>query len=117
MDLALTPEPIAGARGQRSFDDVAAAVGFRDELDRRAALLADGPAPRRTATVGDCFEQYCASTSSPSSPPARARTALWRSRGPPPMPVACVSIRRPPAERTHCGAPLERPAGQSEAVV
>ena len=36
----------------------------------------------------------------------RGRRALWRSRGPPPMPVACVSIRRPPAERTNCGAPL-----------
>ena len=45
----------------------------------------------------------------------RGRRALWRSRGPPPMPVACVSIRRPPAERTNCGAPLERPAGQSKA--
>ena len=45
----------------------------------------------------------------------RERRALWRSRGPPPMPVACVSIRRPPAERTNCGAPLERPAGQSKA--
>jgi hypothetical protein len=45
----------------------------------------------------------------------RGRRALWRSRGPPPMPVACVSIRRPPAERTNCGAPLERPAGQSNA--
>jgi hypothetical protein len=36
----------------------------------------------------------------------RRRRALWRSRGLAPAPVACVSIRRPPAERTNGGAPL-----------
>jgi hypothetical protein len=45
----------------------------------------------------------------------RGRRALWRSRGPSPMPVGCVSSRRPPAERTNCGAPLKRPADQSKA--
>lgn len=47
-----------GERQQRTFDDVAAAMAFRDELDRRAELLADGPAARRTATVAECFEQW-----------------------------------------------------------
>jgi len=48
----------AGERDQRSFDDLDAAVAFRDELDRRAALLADGPAARATTTVADCYEQW-----------------------------------------------------------
>lgn len=47
-----------GSRQHRTFDDLAAAVALRDELDRRAELLADGPAARRTMTVGDCFEQW-----------------------------------------------------------
>ena len=47
-----------GSREQATFDDVAAAVSFRDELDRRAELLADGPAARRTMTVADCFDQW-----------------------------------------------------------
>jgi integrase len=47
-----------GAREQRTFDDVTAAVALRDELDRRAELLAEGPAARRTMTVADCFEQW-----------------------------------------------------------
>ncbi len=45
-------------RRQRTFDDLVAAVCFRDELDRRAELLGDGPTARRTATVADCFEQW-----------------------------------------------------------
>ena len=35
-----------------------AAVAFHDELDRRAALLADGPAARATTTAADCYEQW-----------------------------------------------------------
>jgi hypothetical protein len=31
-------------------------VAFRDELDRRAALLADGPAARATTTMADCWD-------------------------------------------------------------
>jgi hypothetical protein len=45
----------------------------------------------------------------------RERRALWRRRGPARVPVVCVSIRRPLAERANCGAPLERRAGQSKA--
>jgi integrase len=47
-----------GARERRSFDDLAAAIAFRDDLDRRAALIADGPAARATMTVADCYEQW-----------------------------------------------------------
>lgn len=44
-----------GARQARAFGELESAVMFRDELDRRAALLADGPAARRTMTVADCY--------------------------------------------------------------
>lgn len=44
-----------GRRLRRSFDALAAAVAFRDELDRRAALVADGPAARATMTVAECY--------------------------------------------------------------
>ncbi|HEX8082679.1 MAG TPA: tyrosine-type recombinase/integrase [Solirubrobacteraceae bacterium] len=47
-----------GSRERRTFDDLDAAVAFRDELDRRASLIADGPAARATMTVGDCYEQW-----------------------------------------------------------
>jgi integrase len=47
-----------GRREQRAFDGLDAALTFRDDLDRRAALLADGPAARRTMTVADCYEQW-----------------------------------------------------------
>lgn len=43
-----------GRRQNRSFDALESAVEFRDELDRRAALIAEGPAGRRTMTVADC---------------------------------------------------------------
>lgn len=44
-----------GAPQRRSFGELESAVMFRNELDRRAALLADGPAARRTMTVADCY--------------------------------------------------------------
>jgi hypothetical protein len=47
-----------GRRQHRSFDEFAIALDFRDELDRRAALIADGPPARRVATVADCYEQW-----------------------------------------------------------
>jgi hypothetical protein len=47
-----------GSRERRTFDDLDSAVAFRDELDRRAALIADGPAARATMIVGDCYEQW-----------------------------------------------------------
>lgn len=47
-----------GGRARRTFDDLDAALAFRDDLDRRAALIADGPAARATMTVGDCYEQW-----------------------------------------------------------
>ena len=47
-----------GSRERRAFDDIGAAIDFRDELDRRAALIADGPAARATMTVADCYEQW-----------------------------------------------------------
>ena len=48
----------AGQREHKTFDDLEAALALRDELDRRAALIADGPAARRSLTVADCFEQW-----------------------------------------------------------
>lgn len=47
-----------GRRERRAFDDVDAAVAFRDELDRRAAMIADGPAARASMTVADCYEAW-----------------------------------------------------------
>jgi integrase len=47
-----------GARERRNFDELDAAISFRDELDRRAALIADGPAARATMTVADGYEQW-----------------------------------------------------------
>jgi integrase len=47
-----------GRREHRTFDVLEAAFAFRDDLDRRAALLADGPAARRTMTVADCYERW-----------------------------------------------------------
>ena len=47
-----------GRRERRTFDDVDAAVAFRDDLDRRAALIAVGPAARATMTVADCYQQW-----------------------------------------------------------
>jgi integrase len=47
-----------GGRLHRSFDGLEAALTFRDDLDRRAVLIADGPAARRTMTVADCYEQW-----------------------------------------------------------
>lgn len=44
-----------GGRLRRAFDTLEAAVAFRDELDRRAALIADGPSARATMTVADCY--------------------------------------------------------------
>jgi hypothetical protein len=44
-----------GRRKHRSFDRLESAVEFRDELDRRAALIAEGPAGRRTKTIADCY--------------------------------------------------------------
>jgi integrase len=48
----------AGERAHRTFDDLDAAIAFRDDLDRRAALIADGPAARASATVADCKELW-----------------------------------------------------------
>jgi integrase len=47
-----------GKREARSFDDLDAAVAFRDELDRRAGLIADGPVARRSMTVADCYARW-----------------------------------------------------------
>lgn len=47
-----------GSRERKTFDDAGAAIAFRDDLDRRAALIADGPAARATMTVADCYEQW-----------------------------------------------------------
>ncbi|QEC50453.1 tyrosine-type recombinase/integrase [Baekduia soli] len=47
-----------GRRLSRAFDALEAAVAFRDELDRRAALIADGPSGRRSMTVADCYELW-----------------------------------------------------------
>lgn len=47
-----------GTRERKTFDDLDAAIGFRDDLDRRAALIADGPAARASMTVRDCYEQW-----------------------------------------------------------
>ena len=47
-----------GGRERRAFDELDAAIAFRDELDRRAALIADGPPARGHMTVGDCYEQW-----------------------------------------------------------
>lgn len=47
-----------GSRRHRTFDDRDTAVAFRDDLDRRAALIADGPEGRRTMTVADCFDRW-----------------------------------------------------------
>ena len=47
-----------GGREHRTFDALDTAITFRDELDRRAALIADGPEGRRTMTVADCFERW-----------------------------------------------------------
>jgi integrase len=47
-----------GSRERKTFDDLDAAVAFRDVLDRRAALIAEGPAARASMTVGDCYEQW-----------------------------------------------------------
>jgi integrase len=47
-----------GSRERRAFDDLDTAAEVRDELDRRAALIADGPAARATMTVADCYEQW-----------------------------------------------------------
>lgn len=49
---------LKGEREHRTFDDLDAAITFRDELDRRAALIANGPEGRRTMTVADCFERW-----------------------------------------------------------
>ena len=49
-----------GGREQRSFDTVDGALAFRDLLDRRAALIAEGPAGRARMT------------SSPTGSPVRA---------------------------------------------
>ena len=42
-----------GTREAWTFDELEAAVAFRDELDRRAALIADGPVARRSLAVAD----------------------------------------------------------------
>ncbi len=47
-----------GTRERKAFDDLDAAIGFRDDLDRRAALIAEGPAARASMTVSDCYEQW-----------------------------------------------------------
>ena len=47
-----------GRRENETFDDLDAAIALRDDLDRRAALIADGPAARRSMTVADCYEQW-----------------------------------------------------------
>ena len=43
-----------GRRRNGSFDELEIALDFRDGLDRRAALIADGPPARRVMTVADC---------------------------------------------------------------
>jgi hypothetical protein len=80
-------------------------------MGRTYARLQSPPATNRSR----CSSQARVSGDRAETLARRGRRALWRSRGPPPMPVVCVSIRRPPAERTNCGASLERPAGQSKA--
>lgn len=47
-----------GARERQTFDDLEAAIAFRDDLDRRAALIANGPPARATMTVAECYEQW-----------------------------------------------------------
>ena len=96
------PTSARASRQRRRLRDRALASPWRCGRGRSSTRH---PASSQAGVSGDRAETLA----------RRGRRALWRSRGPPPMPVACVSIRRPPAERTNCGAPLERPAGQSKA--